>query len=210
MSDDHAGTGAQLFQSCISCHEIGPDARNKVGPPLNGIIGSPAANSEGFRYSRALVARAEAGLVWDEAALDDFMANPSAFIPGTRMSFSGVRKKSDRAALLAFMATLVPETGLGVAHLEPGDPEVTPEILAIEGNVEYGKYLSATCVTCHQASGKSDGIPPIINWPAPAFVTVLHAYRSKARDNQVMQQIAGTLSDEEIAALAAYYESIQP
>jgi cytochrome c len=153
--------------------------------------------------------RAEEGLVWDEDMLRAFLAAPSVFLPRTRMAYRGVRREEDLSELLVYLATLTPETNLGTAHLEPGDPAVAPDILAIEGNVEYGQYLSSTCVTCHQASGDSSGIPPIINWPANAFVTVLHAYKNKNRANAVMQQITSALGNEEIAALAAYYESIQ-
>jgi len=209
FADGHAEEGARLFRRCASCHEVGPDARNKIGPHLNEIMGRVAAGVEGFRYSRALTSMAEDGLVWDDDMMDAFLTRPSDFVPGTRMSFSGVRKESDRHEIIVFLKTLTPETGLGTAHIEPSDPEVAPEILAIEGNVEYGQYLASTCVTCHQESGGTDGIPSIINWPAPAFVTVLHAYRGKSRENTVMQQITSVLSDEEIAALAAYYESIQ-
>ena len=209
LADGHSEEGKRLFRRCASCHEVGPDARDRVGPHLNEIIGRAAASVEGFRYSRALSDMGEEGLVWEEDTLDAFLARPSDFVPGTRMSFNGVRKASDRAELMVFLATLTPETGLGTAHIEPSDPEVSPEILALEGDVEYGQYLSSTCVTCHQESGGTDGIPAIINWPAPAFVTVLHAYKNKSRDNPVMQQITSVLSNEEIAALAAYYESIQ-
>ena len=210
LADGHAEEGARLFRRCAGCHEVGPDARNKVGPHLNNIIGRPAASVEGFRYSRALTAMADEGLVWEEDTLEAFIADPSLFVQGTRMSFNGIRKRSDRAEILVFLETLTEETGFGTAHIEPSDPPVSAEILAIEGNVEYGQYLSSTCVTCHQLSGESaGGIPPIVNWPTEAFVTVLHAYRGKTRDNPVMQQITGVLSDEEIAALAAYYASIQ-
>ncbi|HIP24696.1 MAG TPA: c-type cytochrome [Rhodobacteraceae bacterium] len=211
LADGHAAEGERLFRSlrCAGCHEVGPEGRNKVGPHLNEIIGRAAGAIEGFRYSRAMVGRAEDGLVWDEDMLRAFLISPADFLPSTRMSYRGVRKEEDIDHLLEFLATLTPETNLGTAHIEPSDPEVAADILAIEGNVEYGQYLSATCVTCHQASGDSSGIPPIINWPADAFVTGLHAYKGKSRDNVVMQQITSALGDEEIAALAAYYESIQ-
>jgi len=211
LADSHATEGERLFRSlrCAGCHEVGPEGRNKVGPHLNEIIGRAAGSIEGFRYSRAMVGRAEDGLVWDEDMLRAFLTAPSAFLPRTRMAYRGVRKEEDITELLIYLATLTPETNLGTAHIEPSDPEIAPEILAIEGNVEYGQYLSSTCVTCHQASGDASGIPPIINWPADAFVTVLHAYKSKSRENVVMQQITSTLGNDEIAALAAYYESIQ-
>jgi len=94
------------------------------------------------------------------------------------------------------------------------DIEMSPELLAIEGDVEWGEYLSAECATCHRRSADADtdaeGIPSISGWPEEAFVVVMHAYRQKLRPNPVMQLIAGRLSDEEIAALAAYYaESIE-
>jgi len=211
LANGHAAEGERLFRTlrCLGCHEIGPEGRNKVGPHLNEIIGRPAASIEGFRYSHTMVAQAEAGLVWQEDTLRAFLANPSEFIPRTRMAFRGVRKEEDITELLIFLGTLTPETNLGTAHIEPSDPEVAADILAIVGNVEYGEYLSATCVTCHQTSGDSSGIPPIINWPTDAFVTVLHAYKGKSRENPVMQQITSSLGNEEIAALAAYYESIQ-
>ncbi len=211
FADSDAAEGERLYKTlrCASCHAVGPGAKNRVGPQLNEIMGRAAAGIEGFRYSRAMVARAEEGLVWDEENLRAFLTAPSEFVPRTRMAYRGVRDDEDITALMVYLATLTPETNLGVAHIEPGDPEVAPEILAIEGNVEFGEYLSSTCVTCHQASGESNGIPPIINWPAEAFVTVLHAYKNKSRDNEVMQQITSTLGNEEIAALAAYYESIQ-
>ncbi len=210
-ADGHADEDKRLFGTlrCAGCHEVGPEGRNKVGPHLNEIIGRTAGAIEGFRYSRAMQARAEEGLVWEEDMLRAFLTAPSVFLPRTRMAYRGVGREEDLTELLVYLATLTPETNLGTAHLEPSDPVVAPDILAIEGNVEYGQYLSSTCVTCHQASGDSSGIPPIINWPANAFVTVLHAYKNKNRDNAVMQQITSALGNEEIAALAAYYESIQ-
>lgn len=211
LADGHADEGKRLYRSlrCASCHAVGPEAKNRVGPQLNEIIGRAAGSVEGFRYSRVMAARAEEGLVWEDENLRAFLTAPSEFMPGTRMAYRGVREEADLNELLIYLATLTPETNLGTAHIEPSDPEVAPEILAIEGNVEYGQYLSSTCVTCHLASGDSSGIPPIINWPADAFVTVLHAYKNKSRDNAVMQQITSSLGNDEIAALAAYYESIQ-
>ena len=90
------------------------------------------------------------------------------------------------------------------------EPEfvVSPEILAIEGDVEYGEYLASECTTCHQANGGNDGIPGIVGWPTDAFVTAMHAYREKHRDNPVMQMVTGRLADDEIAALAAYFKDL--
>jgi cytochrome c553 len=78
------------------------------------------------------------------------------------------------------------------------------------GDRELGEYLSSECVTCHQLSGKYDGIPPIVGWPPESFVEILTEYRERRRENQVMRSIAVKFSDEEIAALAAYFGSLKP
>jgi len=77
------------------------------------------------------------------------------------------------------------------------------------GDRAFGEYLSLECVTCHQVTGRFDGIPPIIGWPEASFVEIMTQYRTKARANPVMQTIAGRLSEEEIAALAAYFGSLK-
>jgi cytochrome c553 len=78
------------------------------------------------------------------------------------------------------------------------------------GDRELGQHLSSECVTCHQLSGKFQGIPPIVGWPDATFVEIMDEYRTKKRTNPVMQTIAGKFSPEEIAALAAYFGSLQP
>lgn len=74
---------------------------------------------------------------------------------------------------------------------------------------EYGEYLSSQCATCHQRSGKARGIPSIIGWDRESFVAIMTAYKRKERENKVMQTIAGSLSDEDISALAAYFGSLK-
>ncbi|MDX2158793.1 MAG: c-type cytochrome [Hyphomicrobiaceae bacterium] len=73
----------------------------------------------------------------------------------------------------------------------------------------YGEYLSSACVTCHRLDGADKGIPSIVGWPSDQFITVLKSYKTRERPNQVMQTIAGRLSDDEMAALAAYYGSLK-
>ena len=77
------------------------------------------------------------------------------------------------------------------------------------GDRALGEYLSSECVTCHQLSGRYQGIPPIIGWPETSFIEIMNEYRAKKRDNPVMQTIAGKFSSEEIAALAAYFGSLK-
>lgn len=76
------------------------------------------------------------------------------------------------------------------------------------GDRALGQYLSSECVTCHQLSGNYQGIPPIVGWPEQSFVEIMNEYRHKKRDNAVMQTIAAKFSDEDVAALAAYFGSV--
>lgn len=80
----------------------------------------------------------------------------------------------------------------------------------VKGDRALGEYLSAECVTCHQVSGQFKGIPVIVGWPEASFVEIMKEYRHKTRTNQVMQMIAGRLSEEEIASLAVYFGSLKP
>jgi cytochrome c553 len=80
---------------------------------------------------------------------------------------------------------------------------------ATAGDRALGEYLSSECVTCHQLTGKYEGIPPIVGWPEDTFVEIMDEYRNKKRHNPVMQTIAGRFSKEEIAALAAFFGSVK-
>lgn len=81
---------------------------------------------------------------------------------------------------------------------------------AIAGDVAYGEYLSAECVTCHQVDGVDSGIPSIIGWSEESMISVLTSYREKERGNPVMQTIATSLGEDEMSALAAYFASLRP
>jgi cytochrome c len=72
-------------------------------------------------------------------------------------------------------------------------------------DVEFGRYLANECMTCHRSATGGGGIPNIFGMAAPRFTTLIKAYRDKELPNPVMQNIAGRLKDDEIAALAAYF-----
>jgi cytochrome c553 len=78
-----------------------------------------------------------------------------------------------------------------------------------EGNRALGEYLASECVTCHQLTGRFQGIPPIVGWPVASFIEIMDEYRKKQRENPIMQTIAGRFSDNEIAALAVYFGSLK-
>ncbi|KIC08478.1 MFS transporter [Leisingera sp. ANG-M1] len=95
--------GEKTFKKCKACHQVGDGAKSKTGPILNGIIGAPAGYVEGFRYSKAMKAAAEGGLVWDEAELAAFLAKPKKYMKGTKMSFAGLKKEGDIEAVIAYL-----------------------------------------------------------------------------------------------------------
>jgi len=97
--------GEAVFKKCAACHKVGDGAKNGAGPMLNGVVGHKAGSVEGFKYSPAMLAAGEAGLIWDEASLDAYLADPKAAVPKNKMSFAGLKKPEDRAALIAYLSS---------------------------------------------------------------------------------------------------------
>lgn len=98
--------GAKLFVRCVACHTIAAGGANGVGPALYGIMGKPHAGVAGFAYSKILqkMAGQEGGReVWSFAAMDAWLASPRKYAPGTKMSFAGLSKATDRANILAYL-----------------------------------------------------------------------------------------------------------
>jgi len=96
-----AGAGEKVFRRCKACHSVDQGGANKVGPNLYDIVDAPVAAVDGFRYSDAMT---EYGGTWSPERLDAFLAAPKAEMPGTRMSFAGLRKDEDRADVIAYLA----------------------------------------------------------------------------------------------------------
>ncbi|MDP5218964.1 c-type cytochrome [Ruegeria sp. 2205SS24-7] len=200
--------GKAVFTQCKGCHEVGEGAENKSGPHLNGIFGRSAAGLEGFKYSKSLVRAGNSGLEWHADTLSAYIENPRAFASGTRMSFRGLKDPEDRANVIAYLRGFS-DNPRDIPEADPTakatDHSVDPNILAIQGDPEYGAYLSSECTTCHQIEGGDEGIPSIVYWPYEDFVVAMHAYKKKQRPHPVMQMVAGRLSNDEIAALAAFF-----
>ena len=102
------------------------------------------------------------------------------------------------------------ESAVGDAASLSAVEQLVSEIVSIEGDTAYGEYLGGECVTCHQQSGAFDGIPPIVGHPAEYIVQALVEYKLGIRQNEVMRLRTSRLAKEEIAALAAYFGSLQP
>lgn len=95
--------GEQAFRVCMACHAIGPGAKNKVGPELNGVVGRKWGSVEGYSYSADLAAGKGANKVWDEASLDNYLTNPKVLAPHGKMSFPGISQAGKRADVIAFL-----------------------------------------------------------------------------------------------------------
>ena len=103
-----AAKGERVFRKCKACHQVGEGAENKVGPVLNGVVDAPIASGE-FAYSKALVALKDEGAAWTPENLAAFLEKPKAFAKGTKMSFAGLRKESERLDVIAYLATFTGE-----------------------------------------------------------------------------------------------------
>ena len=151
--------GKKVFSKCKGCHEVGQDARHRIGPHLNGLFGRVAASHEGFKYSKSFQRAGAGGLEWHAETLDAFLEDPRSMTSGTRMSFRGLKSRQDRVNLIAYLRTFSDDP----ANIPEADPTVPatdhdldPTILALKGDPEYGEYLSGECTTCHQAAGSDD------------------------------------------------------
>lgn len=212
-SSGDPASGQGIFDAkCKACHQIGEEAKHRIGPYLNDIFGRTAGSAPDFKYSKAMTLAGTEGLVWDHETLAAYVESPKALVTGTKMNFPGIKDEAERADLLAFLRSLsdnpsdLPESP---PTLAPDLPTLSPEVLAIKGDLAYGEYLSSDCRTCHQADGSDQGIPAINGWPEEDFVRAMHAYKQKLRPHPVMQMMAGRLSDDEIAALAAYFATLE-
>ncbi len=94
-----AKAGEKVFRKCKSCHYVDQE-KNKTGPHLVNIIGRAAGSVDGFKYSNAMK---DSGLTWDEATLAEFLKKPKAYIKGTKMAFSGLRKDKEIDDLIAYL-----------------------------------------------------------------------------------------------------------
>jgi cytochrome c len=95
-----ASAGEKDFAVCRACHQIGPTAKNAVGPPLNGIVGRKAGTYEGYVYSPA---NKDSGIVWTPEELDKYLTAPQTVVPRTKMIFPGLKEEQKRKNVIAYL-----------------------------------------------------------------------------------------------------------
>jgi cytochrome c len=100
MAQD-AQKGKTVFNICLVCHAIGPGAQNKIGPELNGLDGRKAGTVPNFDYSDA---NKNSGIVWNEETFEDYIKNPAAKIPDTKMTFAGIKNEQQAKDLWAYIS----------------------------------------------------------------------------------------------------------
>lgn len=99
-SAQDVAAGEQSFRKCLPCHAVGEDARNKVGPLLNGLEGRKSGTIEGYSYTDA---NKNSGITWSEATFKEYITDPRAKIPGTKMVFAGIKNDKEKGDLWAYL-----------------------------------------------------------------------------------------------------------
>jgi cytochrome c len=95
-----ASAGERSFNKCRACHQLGETAKNTVGPVLNGLFGRHSGSVEGYSYSAA---NKNSGLTWDDATFADYIKDPRAKMPGTKMIFAGIKNEQEIKDLTAYL-----------------------------------------------------------------------------------------------------------
>lgn len=97
-----AANGEKIFKKCAACH-VANEAKNKVGPTLQGVFGRTAGTVEGFKYSESMIQHGKDGLVWSADTISEYLANPKGYIPKNKMAYPGLKKPEERADVIAYL-----------------------------------------------------------------------------------------------------------
>ena len=97
-----AAAGKSSFNKCLACHAIGENAKNKVGPELNGLDGRHSGSAAGYNYSDA---NKNSGITWGKEVFLEYIKDPKAKIPGTKMVFAGIKNENEANNLWAYVSS---------------------------------------------------------------------------------------------------------
>jgi cytochrome c len=100
-SAQDVAAGENSFKKCLPCHSVGEGAKNKVGPELNGLDGRKSGSAPDYNYTEA---NKNSGITWNEAVFKEYITNPRAKIPGTKMVFAGISSENERNNLWAYLS----------------------------------------------------------------------------------------------------------
>jgi cytochrome c len=157
-----ADAGWSFAQRCAGCHSLAADPRGaageaRVGPPLAGVVRARVGGAEGFAYSDAFVALRDAGIDWNLARLDAFLADPAGAVPGTAMSRAGIAEPADRANVIAFLVDLAERSAAAALGIAADGGEITLAARIEAADAGRGEALaSARCGACHRFGETGD------------------------------------------------------
>ena len=143
--------GEAAFARCQSCHTINAGGADGIGPNLYGVLGGPVLHSSGFAYSDALRAHKAEAPTWTLDEMDLFLTAPGRHVPGTKMSFAGIRDTNTRVNLIAWLRT----QGSGGVAIPAPDPARQPGAAPAEGETPVAGAESPTA----DAGGPTGGAP---------------------------------------------------
>lgn len=145
--------GEAQFKKCQACHVATPDNTNKVGPGLHAIVGGPVAAHAGFAYSEGLLAHKAKAPTWTYDELYEFLKAPAKYVPGTKMSFAGLKNQEDRVNIIAWLR----QQGSGGYAIPAPDPSRQPGAAAAAAGAPGPNSVGATAPGATQATAEAGG-----------------------------------------------------
>jgi len=191
-----ANIGKPIFgEHCSACHDLTPSTMSRAGPHLAEVYGRAVAGLDDFPYSEPL---RDVVAFWDGETL-------RAYLAGSLTSGHPViAEDQTRRDILTYLRT---ETR--PAPPEFADVVVPADLLALQGDAEFGEYLASDCVSCHTSSA-AQTIPSLEGLPRDSFLHLMAASRQRALPNPIMQITAAKFSNDELAALAEWFATQPP